>query len=237
MGLLGRCYSHAIGHRYHAVRLSGRKIAVSLTNCLTCDEANWWKENGGITHKLLVMGWKDSREKGECHLLAVGHMMRLPGREKGESVTHILLVMGWNVIRFPGRKKEGVSLTCCWSWDEMWCDWLAQKGGSLTHLLLVMGWNVMRLPGREKGGSVTHTLLVMGWNVMTLPSRRNGEVSLTHCLPWDEMQWDCVAEKGGSVTHLLWVMGWNVMRLCGRKRGECYPQAVGNGMKCDDVPW
>jgi hypothetical protein len=57
------------------------------------------------------------RKKGHCHSLAVGHGMRCD--ETG------------------AQKKGALSLTSCWSWDEMcWAD----KGApSLTYCLLVMG--------------------------------------------------------------------------------------------------
>ena len=128
---------------------------------------------------------------------------------KGGSVTHLLFVMGWNVI----ADKRGVPLTCCWSWDEMWWDCLSEKGWSVTHKLLVIGWYVMRLPGREKGA-----------------------VSLTCCWSWYDMWWDCLAENRWQVlltSYWSWdEMWWDCL---GENMGECYSQAVGHGMKCNEI--
>ena len=62
-----------------------------------------------VTHKLLVMGGDMVRldclekEKMQCHSLPVGH-----GRRHGET-------------RLPGKRKNAVSLTSCWSsWEETW---------------------------------------------------------------------------------------------------------------------
>ena len=155
-----------------------------------------------VTHKLLVMGWNamrlhDKEKQMQCHSLPVGHGMKC-----NETA--------WQ------RKTDAVSLTGCWSCNEMQWDCMVKKNKcSVTHWLLVMGWNAMRLHGKENA------------------------VSLTGCWSWDEMQWDYMVKKNKcSVTHKLLVMGWNAMRLHGKeKQMQCHSQTVGHGMKCNETAW
>ena len=123
-----------------------------------------------------------------------------------------------------------MSLTCCWSWDEIWWDLMAkininiihllfvmgcdetsrQINGSATHNLLVMGWDVIRMHGRN----TTHILLVKGWDVMRMQGRNKCQC---HSHPGIRViRLPQLAEINVSVTHILLVMGWDVMRLHSR---------------------
>lgn len=44
-----------------------------------------------------------------------------------------------------------MSLTYCFSWDEIKRDLLAERKSSVTHFLLVMRCDAMRLPGKING--------------------------------------------------------------------------------------
>ncbi len=83
--------------------------------------------------------------------------------------------------------KSAALLTSCWSWDEMWVDFVANKGDVLfTYLLSVWGWVV---PGKSKW-NVTDCLLVIGRYVCTCmhicdePVLCKYVVSLTVCWLW-----------------------------------------------------
>ena len=130
------------------------------------------------------MWWDGMATKGQFHSHAVGHGMRwaeMAWQRKEGSFTHMLLVMGWDVMRW--QIKRAVLLTCCWSWDEMWWDGIAEKKGSVTHSLLVMDWDVMRWHGKKKG-SFTHMLWDETWWDGIVNKRA---MLLTCCWSWDEM--------------------------------------------------
>ena len=124
-------------------------------------------------------------------------------------------------------EQGGVSLTRCWSWDEMWWHCLAERGECHSQAVghgmkcdetrgechsLAVGYG-MRLPGKRKG-CVTHKLLVMGWNVMRLPGRKGGEchsLAVGHGRKCDEIAWP----KMG---------GMSLTSYC-------------HGMRCDEIAW
>ena len=153
-------------------------MPVSLTCCWSWDEMLWdcmAEINVSVTHKLLVMGWDvmglHGRNKCQCHSQTVGHGMRCDET-------------AW-------QKWMSVSLTSCWSWDEMWWDCMAEINVSVTHILLVMGWDVMRLPCGPQ------------W-----------QHSLTGCWLYHEIWLTCIVEKGAlNTTHFLLVVGWYVAML------------------------
>ena len=103
-----------------------------------------------------------------------------------------------------------LSLTCCWSWNEMWWD----HGRAEINVSV----------------QVTHTLLVMGWDVMRLHGRIKCSVSLTCYWSWDVMRLKGSWNK--IVTYILLVIGWDMMRLHGC---QFHSQAVGHGMSWDEA--
>ena len=127
--------------------------------------------------------------------------------------------MGWDMIdETAWQRNKGVSLTCCWSWDETWLMRLPGKeikqchslpvGHGMRHdwwdcwqrnkavsLTCCWSWDetwLMRLPGKEIKQWATHCLLVMGYkDMMGLPPSEAIMLSLTHCQPW----WDCLVAR------------------------------------------
>ncbi len=90
-------------------------------------------KRSSVTHILLVMGWDAMRPHGNRKRMSVTHSLLVMGwnamRMHGNrsSVTHILLVMGWDSMRLHGKEKKAVSLTFCWSRDEMQWDCMIKK--------------------------------------------------------------------------------------------------------------
>ena len=94
-------------------------------------------------------------------LMAMGSNVLKWLADKRGTVTHKLLVMGCDMIRQSGR-KEALSLTSYWSWDEMWFQCLGSKKGIVTHKLFAMGCDGMRLSCRIYG-TMTHSLFAKGY--------------------------------------------------------------------------
>ena len=147
----GKCHSLPVGHGIRWDEPAWQKRALSHT-CYWSrhDMLNIPTEEkiGKVTHKLLVMRW-DVVCLGVTHsLLVMGWYLDAIKLDKG-SATDLLLVVGWDIMSLPGIKK--VSLTFCWSGDQMWWKHLA---GKVTYIL-IRGYE-MKWPQRGRGMCHSH---------------------------------------------------------------------------------
>ena len=101
------------------------------------------------------------RNKAECHSLAIFHGMR------------------------HGMSNKPVSLTCCWSWDEIWLMRLPGTNIKLSHLLPV-------------GHGMTHYEIQVPVNDLCW---------VPHPLirGWEMMRWVPVAQRKSCATHFLFM--------------------------------
>ena len=63
------------------------------------------------------------KEKVQCYSQTVGHMVRLDclAKEKVQCHSHpVGHGRRHGETRLPGKRKNEVSLTSCWSWEEAW---------------------------------------------------------------------------------------------------------------------
>ena len=135
-----------------------------------------------------------SRQKNQCHLLAVGHEMwwGCPADKMG-NVTHKLLVIKWYAMRLPGPIIAGQCHSLAVN-HGMRCESASWKKGQCHSLAVGHGMQYVRLLGRQKQCH-SHPVIV-GWDEM----KCSGSVLLTHYCRWDldEMRlWK------GSITHKL----------------------------------
>ena len=84
-----------------------------------CDmkRSDWHRSH--VTHWLFIIGWEAMKLLGikTYNLWSWDDEVTA---KKYSSVTHILLVMGWDINdETAWEGNHAVSLTCCWSWDEM----------------------------------------------------------------------------------------------------------------------
>ena len=152
-----------------------------------------------------MMGLYD--RKGQLYSHPVGHsevwLVRLHDWKMEVWLTNY---WSWNAISdetpSPWQRKGPLSLTSCWSMDEMRWDCMVENIGSVTHILWdEMGWTPHRI--------------------------KVSAISLTFCwLAWSEMWW---LWKKRCVTHSLWVMG-DVMILHDRKWGGFYSLPIWRGV-------
>ena len=145
--------------KHDILRLSGRKNGNVTYKLLVWDamcEMRLSTSLGGkkrsTTH--LLLEWNVSKclaEEGECYVPDVGPGMRWDETawDKWQCDFLLAVVMGCDVRRMHSRKSV-VSLTSCWSNDEMKLEW-DRKRGNATHFLLIMGCDMMRLSNRNQG--------------------------------------------------------------------------------------
>ena len=143
------------------------------------------------------------------------------------NVTHFLLVKGKDVMRLPFTKCA-ISLTNCWSWENMWSDCLSQNVQCDSQT--VGHRKICNETAFYKMCNVTHILLVIGEDVTRLPFTKC-PVALT-CYSGHRQRCDETAfHKMCNVTHKLLVMWWD----CFSQNDQCHSLAIGHRKRCDET--
>ena len=156
------------------------------------------------------MFWNCHSQIFQCHSLAVDHRKGCDsetGFHKMCNVTDLLLVIVKDVMRVPVTQCT-MSLTSCWSWEEMWWDCLSQH--VQCHLQAVGHRKWCDETGFHKRCNVTHKLLVMGkdgWDYLS-QNMQCYSLAVGHRERCDKT----ACPKMYHVTHFLLVIGKDVLR-------------------------
>jgi len=211
-----QCYLHAVVHRKGYDETAFHKIC-NVTHSLLaihmkrCDDQIAFHKMCNATHILSVIEKNTLNSCSailQCYSHTVDHKM-IWSETAFHNVTHSLLVIWKDVMRLPFTKCA-MSLTRCWSKEEIWWDYLWQN--VQCHSLAFGHRKRCDEAAFHKMCNVTHSLLVIGTDGMKLFTNVHcHSQAMGHRKICDETSFQQIC----NVTHFLswWYVGKYVMSL------------------------